>query len=59
MIILTKRKLASKIGEIIAAVHDETDFEVEVQGYRDYGITPYATDKKQVTKTIYKILKEK
>lgn len=59
MIILTKRRLARVTQDIIDAVHDASDFEVEVNGPRDYGITPYVYEKerKELPKTIYKILR--
>jgi len=52
---ISKRQL----NEIIELVHDWSDFEVEVTGYRDYDVVPYIDKmaRKCLLKEVNKVLK--
>lgn len=65
MRIITKRSINKAddklIDEIIDAVLDHTDFDVEVTGYHDYDVHLFVNknDKPTVTKILYEILTDK
>jgi len=61
MRIVTKRKINKAVDEIIDAVLDYIDFELEVNGYRDYDVYPHITkeDKPIIANLLYEILTDK
>ena len=61
MRVITKRRINKTADEIIDAVLDHTDFEVEVTGHQDYDIQLFINkrDKLPVTNLIYEILTDK
>jgi len=61
MKIITKRKINKAVDEIIDAVLDNTDYDVDVMGPHDYDVMMFVnkTTKPQVEKLIYEILTDK
>lgn len=61
MKIITKRKINEATDEIIDAIFDHADFDIDINGYQDYDIVPYInkSDKPAVAKLLYDILSDK
>lgn len=61
MRIITKRRINKAAEEIIDAVLDHADFEVDVVGHQDYDVLMYInkSDRPAVTKLLYEILTDK
>lgn len=61
MRIVTKRKINKAVDEIIDAVLDHIDFELEVNGYQDYDVLMFVNkkDKPIIANLLYEILTDK
>jgi len=61
MKIITKRKINKATDEIIDAILDNADFEIERNGYQDYDVQLFINkrDKPTVEKLLYEILIDK
>ena len=61
MKIVTKRRVNKAVEEIIDVVFDHADFDIDVNGYQDYDITPYIhiSSRPAVAKLLYEILTDK
>ena len=61
MRIITKKRINKAADEIIDAVFDHTDFDVEVNGYHDYDVNLRInkSDKPALVKLLHEILNDK
>lgn len=61
MKIITRKKVNKVVEEIIDAVLDNADFDVEINGYHDYDVIPYIhiSERPAIAKLVYEILTDK
>lgn len=61
MRIITQKRINRAVDEVIDAVFDHADFDVDVNGYQDYDIMPYInkSNRPAVAKLLYEILTDK
>ncbi len=61
MKIITKKRINKATDEIIDAIFDHADFDIDVNGHQDYDIVPYInkSSKPAVAKLLYEILTDK
>jgi len=61
MRIITKKKINKAVDEIIDAIFDHADFDIDVNGYQDYDVLMFVNkdDKPAVANLLYEILIDK
>lgn len=61
MKIITQKRINKTVDELIDAVFDHTDFDIEVNGHQDYDIIPdiSKTNRPIVAQLLYDILTDK
>ncbi len=61
MRLITKRRVDKAVDEIIDAVFDHADYDIETNGYQDYDVVPYVNKgtKPAVAKLLFEILTDK